>query len=151
MPHQDTIIGGLLLAFCAFVYWLTTGFSEPPSMLSQNIPPTFFPRLVLAVIALLSAALMASGLRKSRVTLAAPKPIVWFTAAVIVLATWLVSLLGTLPTLCITSALLPYAWGERRWHLVGALAAGLPVAIYLIFSLLLEVRFPAGSLIESLR
>jgi len=147
MPHHDTIAGGTLLAFCAFVYWLTTGFSEPPSMLSQNIPPTFFPRLVLFVIAGLSIGLMASGLCKSRVKLAPPKAIVWLTAAVIVLATWLVGVLGTLLTLALVAAFLPYCWGERRWYLVGALALGLPAAIYVIFSMLLNVRFPVGSAI----
>lgn len=46
MKYQDSYVGVTLLALCAIIYWLTTGFAEVPAILSQNVPPTFFPRLV---------------------------------------------------------------------------------------------------------
>jgi putative tricarboxylic transport membrane protein len=40
---------------------------------------------------------------------------------------------------------MPILWGERRYLLVLVYAVLFPIAIYLLFSQLLQVRFPAGS------
>lgn len=150
MLHQDTVAGIALLIVCALVYWLTTGFSEPPSMLSQNVPPTFFPRLVIAAIAVLSISLILAGLRKEAVAPGAINGAVWVTALIVVLAGLAAALIGTLLALAALAAVLPVCWGERRWRLIVPVAIGLPAAIYLLFGILLDVRFPAGLLFESI-
>ena len=150
MRHQDSLIGACLIAFCAFVFWLTTGFDEVPPMLSQNVPPTFFPRLVLSIIALLSLVLVVQGLKKEVDTKETIEPAVFVTAAIIAVAGLLLSFIGTLPTLGLVAIVLPIAWGERRAHLIGALAVCLPAGVYLIFSFALGIRFPAGRLLEGL-
>lgn len=150
MRHQDSLIGICLIAFCAFVFWLTTGFDEVPPMLSQNVPPTFFPRLVLAIIALLSVLLILQGLKKERDINETVEPAVYVTAAIIAVAGVLLSYAGTFLTLFVVAIVLPIAWGERRVHFIGALAVCLPAAVYLVFTLALGVRFPAGSLFEGL-
>jgi hypothetical protein len=150
MRHQDSLIGVCLIAFCAFVFWLTTGFDEVPPMLSQNVPPTFFPRLVLSIIALLSVALIVQGRKKEVDAKETIEPAVFVTAAIIAVAGLLLSFAGTLLTLSLVAIVLPIAWGERRAHLIGALAVCLPAGVYLIFSLALGIRFPAGRLFEGL-
>ena len=150
MRHQDSLIGVCLIAFCALVFWLTTGFDEVPPMLSQNVPPTFFPRLVLSIIALLSLALVVQGLKKEVDAKETIEPAVFVTAAIIAVAGLLLSFAGTLLTLSLVAIVLPIAWGERRAHLIGALAVCLPAGVYLIFSLALGIRFPAGRLFEGL-
>jgi putative tricarboxylic transport membrane protein len=150
--NRDLIAGVALLIFCAVAYWLTTGFDEPPSMLSQNVPPTFFPRIVLTAIALMAALLVVSGWRRG----GEPKsvrvrPAVWLTAATIVLAASLVGLIGTLPVLALVAVVLPLLWGERRWRRIAVLCIGLPVAVYLVFTVALDVRFPLGSLMTTLQ
>lgn len=150
MRHQDSLIGVCLIAFCAFVFWLTTGFEEVPPMLSQNVPPTFFPRLVLAIITFLSAALIAQGLRKTRDVHEKVEPAVFVTAVIVAATGVLLTLAGTFLTLFLVAIVLPLAWGERRWHLVAALAVCLPTAVYLLFTLALGVRFPAGRLFEGM-
>ena len=150
MRHQDSLIGVGLIAFCAFVFWLTTGFDEVPPMLSQNVPPTFFPRLVLGIIALLSLALIVAGLRKEREPKEKIEPAVFVTAAIIAIAGTLLSFAGTLLTLSLVAIVLPLAWGERRAHLIGALALGLPAAVYVIFSIALGIRFPVGRIFEGM-
>lgn len=150
MRHQDSLIGVCLVAFCAFVFWLTAGFDEVPPMLSQNVPPTFFPRLVLSIIALLSFVLIVQGLRKTVEAKEKIEPAVFVTAAIIAVAGMLLSYGGTLLTLSLVAIVLPIAWGERRAHLIGALAVGLPAAVYLIFSFALGIRFPAGRFFEGL-
>lgn len=150
MRHQDSLIGVCLIAFCAFVFWLTTGFDEVPPMLSQNVPPTFFPRLVLSIIALLSLALILQGLKKEAKANEKIEPAVFVTAAIVAIAGLLLSFAGTLLTLSLVAIVLPIAWGERRARLIGALAVCLPAAVYLIFSFALGIRFPAGRLFEGL-
>jgi len=150
MRHQDSLIGVCLIAFCAFVFWLTTGFDEVPPMLSQNVPPTFFPRLVLSIIALLSLSLVLQGLKKEAKANEKIEPAVFVTAAIVAIAGLLLSFAGTLLTLSLVAIVLPIAWGERRARLIGALAVCLPAAVYLIFSFALGIRFPAGRLFEGL-
>ena len=57
---------------------------------------------------------------------------------------------GTLLTLSLVAIVLPIAWGERRARLIGALAVCLPAAVYLLFSVALGIRFPAGRLFEGM-
>jgi hypothetical protein len=149
MNNQDSLIGVFLIAFCAFVFWLTTGFDEVPPMLSQNVPPTFFPRLVLAIIALLSVALTLGNLRKPAQKNAGVKPAVFVTAGIVLVTGFSLGYLGTWLTLILVAVVLPLAWGERRLVPIGLLAGGLPVSVYLVFSIALGVRFPAGRLFES--
>ena len=148
MKYQDSYVGVTLLALCAIVYWLTTGFTEVPAILSQNVPPTFFPRLVLSLIAILSVVLIFNGLGKHPEVKARIGPAVPITASIIVLAGVLVGLLGTLLTLCLIAIAIPVAWGERRLRPIGILAIGLPAGIYLIFSVALGIRFPPGLLLD---
>lgn len=150
MKHHDTITGLVLLGLCAVAYWLTTGFSEVPAMLSQNVPPTFFPRLVISVVAVLSAVLVVTGVRREPEISGALPAAFWTTVAIIASAGVLTGLLGTLVTLGIIAVALPIAWGERRYGLIGALAVCLPASIYLVFTLGLGVRFPAGRFVDLL-
>ena len=150
MKHSDTASGLVLLGFCALTYWLTTGFTEVPAMLSQNVPPTFFPRLVIAVVALLSVILVIRGFRQETHATEPVPPVFWATVGIIALAGVLTAFLGTLPTLALVAVALPIIWGERRYALIGALAVCLPAAIYVVFTLGLGVRFPAGRLLNLL-
>ena len=147
MKHPDTLIGIVLLALCAIVFWLTTSFTEVPAMLSQNVPPTFFPRLVIGVVAALSIALIFNGLSTTARIAERIEPSVWITASIIVIAGVVVGLLGTLITLSLVAIALPLAWGERRLRPIGLLAVTLPTGIYLIFSVALGIRFPGGLLL----
>jgi putative tricarboxylic transport membrane protein len=149
MKHQDSRIGVCLIAFCALMFWLTAGFDEVPPMLSQNVPPTFFPRLVLTIIVLLSLVLTLGSLKKPAEAKGRIKPAVFVTAAIVIATGILLSYAGTFLTLFLVAVVLPLAWGERRVHLIGALAVGLPIGVYVLFSLALGVRFPIGRLFES--
>ena len=146
MKHPDTLIGVLLLGFCTVIFSLTTSFPEVPAMLSQNVPPTFFPRLIISVIATLSIALIFNGLQKTAHVTERVQPAVFVTTAIIIVAGVMVSLIGTLLTLALVAVAIPFAWGERRLRPIGILAVTLPAGIYLVFSLALGIRFPGGLL-----
>jgi putative tricarboxylic transport membrane protein len=148
MKHPDTLAGIVLLSFCGIAYWLTTGFPEVPAMLSQNVPPTFFPRIVIGVTAVLSLSLVFGGLRQvagvaKKIEIAVP-----ITASIIILAGVLVTLLGTFVTLTLVTVALPLAWGERRLWAIGSLALGLPISIYVVFTIALGIRFPPAQILS---
>ena len=143
-PHPDTIAGIVLLLVSAAGFWLSTGFREVPPMLSQNVPPTFFPRLVLGLIAAGGIGLIAGGLRGARAEMSRIRPLVFVTAGFVVLVPFSILLLGTLATIFLVSLGLPLLWNERRLKFIVPLALGMPAAVYVVFSIALEVRFPAG-------
>ena len=165
LTHRDTVTGAVLLGFCAAAWWLTMGFDEVPVLLSQNVPPTFFPRLVIAVAALLGAGLTIGGIRHRVGTVprqpaaqdashaadagqaqraALPPPAFWATVGIIAAAGACISLIGSLATLGMVAVVLPLTWGERRYRSIAVLAVSLPAGIYAVFVLGLGVRFPAG-------
>lgn len=148
--HHDVYVGLVLLVFCAVTFYITTTFDSVPAMLSQNIPATFFPRIILFVIAGLSVILIVSGLRRSPEKLGGIPGSVFLTAGVITLAIFLVKPLGTLLTVSLLSMTLTWLWGERSKTRIISLAIGLPAAIYLIFAIGLQVRFPAGVVVALL-
>ncbi len=115
-------------------------------MLSQNVPPTFFPRVVLAAIALLSIALIATSGRKLDEPKPALEPSVYVTAGIFVIAIALVPYLGMLAAVFVVSIGLPLYWGERSVLRIAGLALGLVVAVHVLFVLALGMRFPSGVL-----
>ena len=163
LANRDSLAGLAVLGVCAVAWRLTAGFDEVPAILSQNVPPTFFPRLVIGTAALLGGLLVVGGIRRraresadraaaddpstppEKVEGAAlPPPVFWVTAGLIGAAGVLIPLVGTLLTLGLVAIALPLLWGERRVRLVVALALGLPGAIYVVFTVALGVRFPVG-------
>ena len=146
--HPDVFAGVLILAFCLLAFWGTTTIGKVPAMLSQNVPPTFFPRVVLAAMAVLSLVLIGSGLTETKSAKSREKlrPSVFVTAGIFTIAVALVSRLGMLPTVFLVSIVLPLYWGERRLVPVTILAVGLPLVIHLLFTVALGMRFPAGAL-----
>ena len=97
--HADVLMGGSLLAFCAVAFYATTLFREVPAMLSQNVPPTFFPRVVLGAMAVFAGMLIVSGLRQPRQPRRAFPTTTIGTAVVFMVTVSLVELVGMLPAL----------------------------------------------------
>ena len=141
---RDVAVGVVLLLFCAFAFYLTTTFREVPTILSQNVPPTFFPRVVLAALAILSLALVAFSWNERKESKDRLEPRVYVTAGIFTIAVALVPYLGMLSTLFLVSMGLSLYWGERRALRIAGLALGLPLAVYVVFVLALGMRFPNG-------
>ena len=169
LVNRDSLAGLAVVGVCAVAWWLTASFDEVPAILSQNVPPTFFPRLVIGTAALLGALLVAQGIRRrgresaghavagdpsapseKAGGVAPPPPVFWATAGLVAAAGVLIPLVGTLLTLGLVAIALPLLWGERRVRLVIALALGLPGAIYVVFTVALGVRFPVGQVLNLL-
>jgi len=142
--NTDLGVAVALLVFCGATFYVTTSFREVPAMLSQNVPATFFPRLVLAAIAALSVAVGVAGLKQQRERRPAVPTKVIGTGAIFIVTVTVVQILGMLTAVCLVAIAMPVYWGERRPLRIALLAICLPVAIYLVFVLTLGMRLPTG-------
>ncbi|MEE8333542.1 MAG: tripartite tricarboxylate transporter TctB family protein, partial [Alphaproteobacteria bacterium] len=141
----DLAIMAIVLAICGALYYVTTGFEEVSDMLAQNIPPEFFPRLVLLVIAILALGLPFEHLlhrrrgsnldsKRSRKL----RPLVFLTAFALVLLGFAMPYLGTFLAMMVICLVPPWLWGERRWKLIVPFAVLFPLAVALVFNRVLK-------------
>lgn len=142
----------LILVLCAGVYYVTTGFEEVSALLSQNIPPEWFPRLLIWTIVLLSLFLPFEHLfrkrqsgkidedRSERIT-----PMAVLTAILLALVVASIPLFGTLVAMVLGCVLLPLLWGERRMKVLIPYIVIFPTAVALLFTQVLKVYFEPGA------
>ena len=147
----DLAVTAVIVALCAFLFWNTTGFERVPASLAQNVQPTMFPRLLLAVIVLMALFLPFEHVQKKvhGIDLDSARsdwvrPITYVTGLVLLGVVIAIPWLGTFVAMVVACALLPVLWGERRWWLVAVYAIAFPVGITLVFVAGLEVNFEPG-------
>jgi hypothetical protein len=130
---------------------LTVGLPRPALV---PIGPGFYPRIVLVVTAVLSAALVVSDLRARKGAAPAPAAsgghlvvatFAIFTGYVVVLP-YLGYRLATLAFMVLLQATLASAAGRVRWPLVVAMAVVTTVVTYYVFEAYLSVLLPRGRL-----
>ncbi len=142
----DDIVGGVILFFCAAAYAITTTFEEVPVMLSQGIQPAVFPRAMIAVIAILSMILIIQSRRKAA-SVRKPVPMVAFaTAGLLAVFVAAIDWVGMMLGIFLFCLVLPALWGDRRYLWIAVFAVLFPAGIFMLFSKMLEVRFPLGIL-----
>lgn len=146
---RDFLVGVALLAFCAVTYWVSLGIAEAPAALAQNVQPATFPRLILAIIAVLTVLMMALGFGQTEPVLRTPKLVVLMTGALMIAFVIAFGALGSLAAMIVFCLVMPIVWGEKLSPKLIAYALAFPLAVYLIFDVGLGVYFPPG-VIENL-
>ena len=137
----DSVLALVLIALCAFFYWLSADFPVPGLFLGENVLPEQFPRLLLLSIGFLEL-FRWPLIRKSR---GAPIGTGTFvTMGCLLLLVGLGEWLGTILTIFIAAAGLPLLWGERRWRLILVYAVVFTAIVTYLFSIVLSVYFEPG-------
>lgn len=147
----DTAIAGMLLAVCAYLYYLTATFDEVSFLLGENVLPQHFPRLALVIVALVTLVVPFEHRlwprRWSRIkddrSSEIPR-ITWTTMVFLVAVVAAAPHLGTVLTVLAVTLAMPVLWGERRWWLVGTYALAFTAAITIVFNKILRVYFEPG-------
>ena len=150
MITRDGVAGLVCLAGSLLLLWMSRGLPQPALV---PIGPAYYPRLLLAVTAVLSAALLASDLWRRergpglpavnyRLVLLA---FAIFTAYVFLLPA-LGYRVGTLLFVGVLQATLEPPRGARGFTLVAAVALGTMLATYYVFEGYLNVLLPRGRL-----
>lgn len=138
---RDLVVGLVILALCALVYWLTLGFREAPPALAQNVQPATFPRMVVGVIAALAVLMIVLGLGHKARQRRVPPPLVAGTALAMLAFVLAFQWLGIVAAMVLFCLAMPFAWGERRWPAILAFGLGFPALVWLIFAVGLDVHF----------
>ena len=150
MITRDGVAGLVCLAGSLLLLWMSRGLPQPALV---PIGPAYYPRLLLAVTAVLSAALLAFDLwRRER----GPGPpavnyrLVLLAFAIFTAYVFLLPALGyrvgTLLFVGVLQATLEPPRGARGWALVAAVALGTMLATYYVFEGYLNVLLPRGRL-----
>lgn len=144
---RDAIAGIGVLLFCLATWLVTLTFKEAPPALAQNVQPASFPRLVLAVMAVLAVVIVVKSFRLPDKR---GKPIpymVWPSAGVMIGFVIIFDLLGILPAMMLLCFGLPLLWGERRLLFIIPYAILFPLAVYWLFAIALSVHFEPSPLV----
>lgn len=149
--RTDLVLTLLIFAACGTLYYVTTSFDEVSQLLSQNIGPEWFPRLLIWTIVILSLVLpfehlsqrqKADSIDKDRSDRI--KPISFVTAALLASIVATIPLFGTLIATILGCALLPLLWGERRWKVLIPYVVLFPATVAFLFTQVLKVYFEPG-------
>lgn len=147
----DLVVALIILVICGVLYYVTTTFEKVSAMLAQNVPPEFFPQLVIIIIAILTLGVPFEHLlhtrrggdidseRSDRI-----KRMPYFTAALLIALVIGIPYLGMLLTMLGVCAVLPLLWGERRLKLIVPFAILFPLAVAYVFNKVLLVFFEPG-------
>lgn len=145
----DIILATIILGVCGFLFFITTGFEKASEQMSQNIPPEWFPQLVLIFIMILTLAIPFEHYFKGKKVAGkerevSVKPIAILTALLLCLIIFMMPWLGIFATMVLICLLLPLLWGERRLKVLLPFAIIFPGAVTLLFTKVLGVYFEAG-------
>lgn len=143
-PRTDFAIAGVALAFSGAAFALTTRFDEVPVALMSGLGAELFPRLVIGSMALF-AGLIGLGIGGAPTPApAALPPMLWKTGATLLAFMGGVELIGLWPSAFLFVVGLGRLWGEPSLGKLAAAAAGLCLALYLLFVRFLGGTFPKG-------
>ena len=143
----------IILAVCAGLYYATTRFETVAPLFAQDVPPEFFPRLLIWTIVVLTLLLPFEHLilaqrrtnldddRSDRI-----RPNTLVTAALLFAVVAAMPWLGTAPSMVVICLVLPRLWGETRLWVLIPFAVVFPGAVTFVFSYLLKVHFEPGPL-----
>ena len=151
--RTDLVVSLILLAVCGVLYYVTSTFDEVSPLFSQDVPPERFPRMLLWIIVGLALVLpFEQALRGNRGTVldkarSEPiRPIVYVTAAFLVLVVAAIKVIGTFLVLMTVCLGLPLLWNERRWKIIVPFVLVFPALVMVLFGHVLGVYFEPGLL-----
>lgn len=138
-------MAGVAIAACLIALGLTFRFTATtPAAMMSGMGAEFFPRLVIAVIAVL-AVCIAFGVGNPPMPKPEPIPTsVWITAAALLAYIAAVELIGMWLASFVLLFGLGRMWGETSYVKLSVAAAALLAAIYFVFVRVLKGNFPAG-------
>jgi hypothetical protein len=147
MRRQDLWVAAVALAACAAALFLTFRFTTTtPFAMMSGMGAEFFPRLVIAVMAIL-AICIAFGIGNPPMDDPPPIPArVWITAGVLLAYIAAVEVFGMWLASFVLLVGLGRMWGEKSLFKLAIAGAGLLTVIYLVFVRLLKGSFPEGLL-----
>ena len=144
--RRADLVGGIgLLIFAAFYF--ERSFAISTGLASDRLGPSFFPRVLATVLALLAAVLMGRALSDRSDPAPLSKVRVTRLFAILTLTVVWALLLPRVGFLIATPLLLGtvmWTMGLRRWRGLIGVSLGMTLVLYLVFVRFLKVLLPLG-------
>lgn len=141
--NLDRRIALVVAALAAAVFALTWTFPPTPPALVEGMDPASYPRLICTVILLLAAVLLvqpgSAGEKQPPLG-----RVFWMTIATCVAYVVAIYFIGMLAAGLLLLIGLGWLWGERRWPVLLASAAGTMAAVWLVFVRGFGIPLPLG-------
>lgn len=139
--NRDIVTGIVILLFSAFAYYATIDFAQP------EVPWTAesFPRLVIYIMAVLGLIILVTGLFGGKGEKPGePKDLLRVAIVVVAAVAYLFALpyVGFIPATVVLLLISLVCYTNKKWKTVILVSAVSPIAIFLIFRYLLNVRLP---------
>lgn len=154
--HKDILSAVLLLAFASFahLYVVPNYIEEMEDHALMCLSPAFFPLLAIAIIALLSALLLAKTLFMAREVEEEPwlsreeelQVYIAFCAATFFI--FMLKYFGFLISTPVLLAILFFAQGIRNPLKIGVISLVVTASVYLFFEKIMKVVLPQGNLFQ---
>jgi hypothetical protein len=145
MRRTDVVVGAVALAGCAAAFALTFHFTATtPAAMMSGMGAEFFPRLILAAMAVLAVCILFGIGNPPMETPAPIPPIVWITVAILAAYLVAVEIVGMWIASFVLVVGLGRLWEPRSLWRLSAAAAGLLLVIGFTFVRVLKGQFPEG-------
>lgn len=146
---SDWLVPAVIFVFCAAVAYLALQLATaPPIVIGEAMQPRSFPIFLVALISALNVVLilqLMSGERMPRPDHAAQT---WLTILLMLVFYAITVYADMFLALMVVKFIMCIVWGERRYWLAALVAVITPISIFLLFDLVLKIRFPRGILTE---
>jgi len=136
------IVPLVILVLCATAFYLTTTFDRVPPILKRGIQPSDFPQLVILLIAALALWLALRDREPAPQRLPAT---VYITMGLLI-GFSVLALVDLFIALGAFAVAMSAVWGERRAWALALVGLVVPVAVFFLFDIVFEIRFPRGVL-----
>ncbi len=150
-PHTlgDLIVPAVIFVFCAAVAYLALQLDTAPAIvIGDAMQPRSFPIFLVGLIAVLNVVLVLQLMGGDRLPRASHAPQTWLSIVLMVVFYLITTYADMFLALMVVIFIMCIVWGERRYWLAALIAIVTPITIFLLFDLVLKVRFPRGILTE---
>lgn len=148
----SALVAAAALAAALFLLWHTFDPIYDTSFATAGRGPVFFPRILLAIIALLSAGVVTQSLLRGNLAEDGSMAFEWrqvlsvaLAAAVTGLYLYLIYVIGYLLASIAFSFVLPLVFGYRRWMSIATFAAVYATVTWYVFEVIFHIVLPKSS------
>lgn len=148
----SALVASATLAASLFLLWHTFDLIYETSFATAGRGPVFFPRILLAIMALLSTAVMAQSLLRGNLAEDGSTAFEWRQALSVALAAaatglylYLIYVVGYLLASIAFSFVLPLVFGYRRWMAIATFAVVYATATWYVFEVIFHIVLPKSS------
>jgi putative tricarboxylic transport membrane protein len=141
------LIPAIIFVFCTGVTYLALQLdTAPPIVIGEAMQPRSFPIFLMVLIAVLNVVLIFQILNGNPMPRVSQPPQTWVSIVLMFVFYALTTYVDMFLALIVVIFTMCIVWGERRLWLAGLVALITPASIFLLFDLVLKIRFPRGIL-----